>query len=111
MPLKGRPKMAHNPLTIELIKNKFIDQEDIQIYYYDNLFEKLLQEGHSYKNLITMTHYIVSRVVSKNFIDEAGNKVENKFGFFIGVLLLHNSSIREFNFFFSSLLNFFELFI
>lgn len=74
------------PLTLDLIKNKFIEPEDTQIYYYDNLFEDLLEQGNSYKDLITMTHYITSRIISRNFVDENGDKVENKFGFFKGAM-------------------------
>lgn len=33
-----------------------------------------------------MSDYIVKMVVGKNFIDEDGNKVENKFGFFKGAI-------------------------
>jgi len=29
----------HNILTLELIDRDFIKEEDIQIFYYDNLFE------------------------------------------------------------------------
>ena len=75
-----------SPLTLDLIKNNYIDIDDTQIYYYDNLFDDLLKEGHSYKKLIIMTHYIVSRVVSNQFIDEDGYEVKNKFGFFKGAI-------------------------
>lgn len=75
-----------NPLTIELINRKYIDENDIQIYYYDKLFCELLNEGRSYKDLITMTHYITTSVVNKNFIDEEGNKIINKYGFFKGAI-------------------------
>lgn len=71
-----------NPLTINLIKKKYIEMEDTDIYYYDSLFENLLDNDISYKQLIIMSDYITKRVVSKNFIDEDGKKVENKFGFF-----------------------------
>lgn len=75
-----------NPLTLDLIENKYIDIDDTQIYYYDGYFEKLMNEGHSYKDLITMTHYVVKSVVSRKFFDEDGNKVENKFGYFKGAI-------------------------
>lgn len=75
-----------SPLTLNLIKKQYIDAEDTDIYYYDNLFEKLMEEGQSYKDLIVMTDYIAKRVVSNKFIDEDGNKVENKFGFFKGAI-------------------------
>lgn len=75
-----------NPLTLELINREYIDKNDVQIYYYDKLFRELLQSGRSYKDLITMTHYIVSSVVGRNFVDEDGNKVTNKYGFFKGAI-------------------------
>lgn len=75
-----------NPLTVDLITNNFIEIDDTQIYYYDNLFEELMQQGQSYRDLITMTHYITSRVINKGFKDEEGNKIENKYGFFKGAI-------------------------
>lgn len=46
-----------SPLTLDLIKNSFIDIEDTQIYYYDNLFENLLEKGRSYQKLITLRFF------------------------------------------------------
>ena len=71
----------HNRLTLELIYKKFISEDDSQIFYYDNLFEKLLQDN-SYHDLMIMIHYIVPRVISNDFKDEEGNTIENKFGYF-----------------------------
>ena len=62
----------HNILTLELIDRDFIKEEDIQIFYYDNLFEQLLQDGNSYKDLIKIIHYIVPRVIKRDFKDEDG---------------------------------------
>lgn len=53
----------HNILTLELINRGFIKEDDIQIFYYDSLFEQLLQDGNSYKDLIKIIHYIVPRVI------------------------------------------------
>lgn len=86
-----------NPLTHRLIKRKYIDIEDTDIYYYDNLFEKLLDK-HSYKKVIIMIDYILSRITKRKcvdendnivdyeFMDEQGNKIENKYGFFKGAM-------------------------
>lgn len=86
-----------NPLTHRLIKRKYIDIEDTDIYYYDNLFENLLDK-HSYKKVIIMTDYILSRIIKRKcvdendnivdyeFMDEQGNKIENKYGFFKGAM-------------------------
>lgn len=50
-----------------MIDRSYINENDIQIFYCDNLFEKLLQEGNSYKELIQIIHYIVPRVVKRIF--------------------------------------------
>ncbi len=49
----------HNKLTLELINSGYINEEDIQIFYYDDLFNRLLKEGNSYKNLIQIIYYII----------------------------------------------------
>ena len=72
----------HNRLTLELIERGYINEDDIQIFYYDKLFNKLLEEDNSYQDLIQIIHYIVSRVVKRGFRDENDNIIENKFGYF-----------------------------
>lgn len=72
----------HNILTLELIDRGYINGEDIQIFYYDKLFENLLYDGNEYKDLIQIIHYIVPRVINRNFKDEEGNIIENKYGYF-----------------------------
>ena len=75
-----------NPLTLYLIEENYIDEYDTDIYNYDNLFEDLLKNNYSYQQVTMMTHYIVPKIVSRNFIDEDGKAVENKFGFFKGAI-------------------------
>lgn len=77
----------HNKLTLELINRGYINEDDIQIFYYDKLFNQLLEENHSYKDLIQIIHYIVPRVVKRNFEDEDGKIIENKFGYFKNAIL------------------------
>lgn len=84
----------HNILTLELIERGFINKEDTQIFYYDKLFQNLLDEDNSYKELLTIIHYIVSRVINRNFNDEDGNLVENKFGYFKNAII---SNIKKLN--------------
>ena len=72
----------HNILTLELIDRGYITENDTQIFYYDKLFEQLLKEDNSYKDLIQIIHYIVPRVVSRRFKDEDDNFISNKFGYF-----------------------------
>lgn len=84
----------HNILTLELIDKSFIKKEDIQIFYYDNLFEQLIQDGNSYKDLVKIIHYIIPRVIKRNFKDEDGNEIENKFGYFKNAII---SNINKLN--------------
>lgn len=72
----------HNILTLELIERGYINETDTQIFYYDKLFEDLLSEDNSYKDLLCVIHYIVPRVVNREFKDEDGNVIENKYGYF-----------------------------
>ena len=60
----------HNILTLELIERGYIREEDTQIFYYDRLFNELLEDGNSYKDLLIKIHYIVPRVVNRNFNDQ-----------------------------------------
>lgn len=71
-----------NRLTLELIESGYINEYDIQIFYYDKLFNQLLDDDNSYQDLIQIIHYIVPRVVKRNFKDKDGNIIENKFGYF-----------------------------
>ncbi len=85
----------HNILTNELINKGYIEKGDFQIYYYNKLFQELLEEKNSYKDLFTIIHYIVPRVVSRNFKDEDGYLIENKFGYFKNDIY---SNINKLNF-------------
>lgn len=46
------------------------------------MFEKLIDDGNTYKDLLTITNYIVKRVKDRNFIDENDNEIKNKYGYF-----------------------------
>ena len=60
----------HNKLTLELIERGYINEDDIQIFYYDKLFNQLLEEDNLYQDLIQIIHYIVPRVVKRNYKDK-----------------------------------------
>ena len=70
----------HNILTVELINIRYIDKNDIQLFYYDDLFNELLNNN-TYKDLIKIIHYITKRIVNNEFRDENGNIINNKFGY------------------------------
>lgn len=77
----------HNYLTLELINRKYIGKEDSQIFYYDKLFEELLDSGYEYKDLLCYIHYIVPRVLSRDYKDENDEVISNKFGYFKSSIL------------------------
>ena len=85
----------HNILTLELVNRGFINETDTQIFYYDKLFEDLLSEGNSYKDLVQIIHYIIPRVVNRKFKDEDGNDINNKFGYFKNAII---SNINKLNY-------------
>ena len=80
-------KIEHSPLTEDLIKQKYIDgKSQHQLFLFDSLFDHYLSEGKSYMELFGAIHYIVPRVVSRNFIDEDGRKIANRYGYFKNAL-------------------------
>ena len=85
----------HNILTLELVNRGYINETDTQIFYYDKLFEDLLSEGNSYKDLVQIIHYIIPRVVNRKFKDDDGNDINNKYGYFKNAII---SNINKLNY-------------
>ena len=85
----------HNVLTLELVNRGYIKKTDTQIFYYDKLFEDLLNEGNTYKDLVRIIHYIVPRVVNRDFKDEDGIYINNKYGYFKNSIV---SNINKLNY-------------
>ena len=86
----------HNILTLELINREYIDENDIQIFYYDDLFKELLKDN-SYKELVKIIHYIIPRVIDRQFKDEDGNYIKNKFGYLKNAIIsnINRLNIKE----------------
>lgn len=70
-----------NPITNELIRRKFINKYDLELYKYDDLFNELLTE-YEYKQVIVVTNYVIKKWINNNGFDEEENKIENKFSYF-----------------------------
>ena len=76
-------QINYSIFTNELIKLKYIEESDINsIVSFEKLFKNYLKEGHNYKELFSAINYIVPRVVSRDFLDENGEKICNKVGYF-----------------------------
>lgn len=73
-----KENIKHNKLTLELVTNNFISINDIDIFYYDELFNSLLEE-YSYKDIILVLHYILKHIKDNNYKDEYGNNITNKY--------------------------------
>ena len=86
----------HNFLTIDLIDRKYItkDDTDTDIYNYDKLFENLLNEYEA-KDLLMILHYIIARVLDRDFVDENGEKIENKFGYLKNSILNNIARLKN----------------
>lgn len=78
----GEPEIKHNIFTLELINMDYISINDSSSFYFDELFKEYLDAGYSYREIFGAIHYIVPRVVNRNFIDDEGNEISNKYGYF-----------------------------
>ena len=78
---KDKIDKTFNPITNELIKRKFIDEYDLELYKYDNLFIELLDE-YDYKQVIMVTDYVISKWKDNKGLDEEENNINNKFSYF-----------------------------
>lgn len=76
-----KPLIKHQSLINELIRLDYIEENDEQLLFYDSYFTKLIEKGKSYVDIYSAIHYIVPKVTSRNFIDEEGNEIKNKFGY------------------------------
>lgn len=59
------------------------------------MFNKLLEENNSYKDLIQIVHYIVPRVFKRGFRDEDGNIIKNKFGYFKNSIISNINKLNQ----------------
>lgn len=84
----------HNFLTIDLIDRKYITAYDTDIYNYDKLFENLLNEYET-KEILTILHYIIPRVLDRDFVDENGEKIANKFGYLKNSILNNITRLKN----------------
>ena len=77
---KDKIDKAFNPITNELIKRNFIEECDLELYKYDDLFIKLLNE-YEYKDVIKVCNYIIGKWKDNKGFDEDNNKIDNKFSY------------------------------
>ena len=94
---KTSVEIKHNILTLELLKLHYIEEDDYSSFYFDSLFEKYLENGYKYRELYQAIYYIVPRVISRNFIDEDGNDIINKYGYFKSSIELNFEKLNNYS--------------
>jgi len=70
----------HHSLTRDLVKRKYLEEDDVELFKYDAMFKELLEE-YKFADIVIICHYIVSSVVSRKFKNDDGYLIENKFGY------------------------------
>lgn len=82
-----------NPLVKELIKRNFLEESDLDIYLYSDLFNKIMNI-YDYENIIKATNYIIKNIKWNKFKDENEYPIENKFSYFKNALI---NNLERFN--------------
>ena len=91
-------KIEHNILTKELVKEKYLNEKDNNLLFaFDSLFEQEINKGHNAKELFSAIHYIVPRVIERDFKDENGEKIENVYGYFKSALESNFEKLNSMN--------------
>ena len=91
----NHPNYEHHFLTKELVNLNYITNEDASSFYFDDLFNEYLNGGYSFRELLGAIHYIVPRVISRNFIDDEGNEIKNKYGYFKNAMELNFQKLNN----------------
>lgn len=84
-----------NPILKELISRNFINENDLEIYKYNNLLEDALQE-YDYYDLIKVCGYIADKWQDNNGIDEYDNIINNKYSYFKSALINNLEKITNY---------------
>lgn len=91
---KDKIDKAFNPITNELIKRNFIEEYDLELYKYDDLFIELLNE-YEYKDVIKVCNYIIGKWKDNKGFDEDDNKIDNKFSYFKSAMINNLIKINQ----------------
>ena len=87
----NKDKIDKTGIINELIKRRFIEESDLELYRYNDLFINLLKK-YDYIQVMIATNYIIKKWVQNSGKDENGFTIENKFEYF--KIALENNLIR-----------------
>ncbi len=71
----------YNPLTINLIEQGYITENDSNKFNYDDMFNELMNSGEIYRDLLTVVNYTIQKVKKRNFLDENDKPIKSKYGY------------------------------
>lgn len=71
-------EIIHNILTLEFIQNGYLKETD-ELYLYDSLFKEYINNGYTYKRLLKVVTYVVKKVSERNYKDEHGELINDKY--------------------------------
>lgn len=86
--------IENNILLKYLIKNKFINKDDLELYKYDQLLREVLSE-YNYNDIARINAYIVRAYIYHKGKDENDNNIINKFGYYKESLLNNINRINS----------------
>lgn len=86
-----KPSLLKN----ELVNRGFINNNDLYISQYNDLFDTVLNE-YSYSDVIKVCDYILDKWKDNNGLDENGNKILSKYAYFKISLLNNLKKINTF---------------
>lgn len=71
----------NNLILKNLINLKYLKDDDLEMYKYDELIRENIRL-YDYSLIMKITNYIINRYNQNNGLDEYGNKIINKYGYF-----------------------------
>lgn len=80
-----------NPITMELIVKKYLKEDDLELYKYDNFINEMLEE-YEYREVIMAVNYIIQKWKLNKGLDENGELITNQYGYFKSAL---ESNLRK----------------
>ena len=83
-----------NKFVNELLKKEFIDENDLELDRYNDLFNEL-DNKYPYQVLIKAFNYTLSRFKLNKGYDEQGNKIENKYAYLKSSILNNLKRLTE----------------
>ena len=84
----------NNLILRKLVIGKYISEDDFEMYKYDELIRKYINL-YDYSFVIKVTSYIITKFNKNNGLDEYGNEIINKYGYYKDALINNLKKIND----------------